>query len=184
MRLEKKAISGEIREAIEGKAYTFLANFKGLKVDQMNALRLQLAQFKTRLLVVKNSFFKRVAEELGWGDVSNMLDGPSAVISGSGDASRVAKLLKAFKKENELLTVKGGRLGEKLISASDIEEIANIPPLEVMRARVVGTIAAPMTQLVGVMQQKVCSLLYVLKAVCCCACGGCRGGSGWRSGRR
>jgi len=165
MRLEKTAIVKEIREAMEGKSYTFLMNFKGLRVEQINALRVQLAHIKARFLVVKNTLFKRVAEELGWGDVSKFMDGPSAVIAGMGDVSQVAKLLKNFKKENVLLTVKGGRLGDKLISASDIEAIANIPPIEVMRAKLVGTIAAPMTQLVGVMQQKVCSLLYVLKAV-------------------
>ena len=165
MRQEKTAILREIREAVEGKSYAFLMNFKGLRVDQINTLRIQLAHMKTRLLVVKNTFFKRVAEELGWGDISKFMDGPSAVIAGTGDVSQVAKLLKSFKKENELLTVKGGRLGDKLISASDIEAIANIPLIEIMRARLVGTIAAPMSQLVGVMHQKVCSLLYVLKAV-------------------
>jgi len=165
MRPEKKAIVKEMREALEGKSYAILMNYKGLRVDQINSLRVQLAQLKARLLVVKNTFFKRVAEELGWGEISKFMEGPSAVIAGTGDVSKVAKLLKSFKKENELLTVKGGRLGERLISASDIEEIANIPPIEIMRARLVGTIAAPMTQLVGVMQQKVCSLLYVLKAV-------------------
>ena len=165
MRLEKKAIVKEIRDALEGRSFAVLMNFKGLKVEQMNVLRLQLAALKSRLLVVKNLFFKRAAEELGWGDVSKFLDGPSAVISGNGDISGIAKLLKNFKKENELLMVKGGRLGDRLISASDIDEIASIPSIEVMRAKLVGTIAAPMTQLVGVMQQKVCSLLYVLKAV-------------------
>jgi len=165
MRLEKQAIIKEIRDAIDGKSYTFLANFKGLRVEQINSLRGQCAQMKTRLLVVKNTFFKRAAEELGWGDVSKYLDGSTVVIAGTGDVSKVAKLLKGFKKDNNLLTVKGGRLGERMISASDIDEIANIPPIEVMRAKLVGTIAAPMTQLVGVMQQKVCSLLYVLKAV-------------------
>ena len=165
MRLEKKAIVKEIRELMEGKSYAVLMNFKGLKVEQINSLRNQLAGMKARLLVVKNTFFKRAADELGWGDVSKFMDGPSALIAGTGDVSNMAKFLKNFKKENELLTVKGGRLGDKLISASDIEAIANIPPIEVMRARLVGTIAAPMSQLVGVMQQKVCSLLYVLKAV-------------------
>lgn len=166
MRLEKKAIVKEIHEALDGASYTFLMNFKGLRVDQISALRNQLAPMKARLLVVKNTFFKRAADELGWsGDLSKFLLGPTAVIAGAGDVSQVAKMLKTFKKENELLTVKGGRLGDRLISASDIEAIANIPPLEVMRGKLVGTIAAPMTQLVGVMQQKVCSLLYVLKAV-------------------
>jgi len=165
MRLEKKAMVKEIRDVLEGKNYAFLANFKGMKVEQINSLRKQFAQMKTRLLVVKNSFFKRASEELGWTDVSKFMDGPTAVIAGTGDVSKVSKLLKGFKKENGLLTVKGGRLGERMISASDIDEIANIPSIEVMRAKLVGTIAAPMTQLVGVMRQKVCSLLYVLKAV-------------------
>ena len=87
MRLEKQAILKEIKEALDGQSYAVLMNFKGLRVDQINSLRNQLVQFKARLLVVKNTFFKRVAEELGWGDVSKFLQGPSAVIAGSGDVS-------------------------------------------------------------------------------------------------
>ena len=167
MRQDKSAIVKEIREAVDGKSYTFLASYQGLKVEQINSLRQKLAPMQGRLLVVKNSFFRVAVKDLGWGDISSWLTGSSACISGMGDASQVAKLLKNFRKEkeNELLTVKGGRLGDRLISASDIEQIANLPAIEVMRAKLVGTIAAPMTQVVGVMQQKVSSLLYVLKAV-------------------
>lgn len=166
MRLEKQAIVKEIRGALEGANYALFMGFKGMKVDHINSLRNQLSGMKSKVLVVKNTFVKRAADDLGWGgDVAKYLTGPSAVITGTGDISQVCKFLKGFKKETELLTVKVGRLGDRLISASDIEAIANIPPIEVMRAKLVGTIAAPMTQVVGVMQQKVSSLLYVLKAV-------------------
>jgi large subunit ribosomal protein L10 len=81
--------------------------------------------------------------------------------------TQVAKVLRAFAKAatNKLPVVKGGYLSGQTLVAAQVESLADIPPREVLLGRMVGTIAAPMTRLVGAMNQKICSLLYVLKAV-------------------
>lgn len=165
MRAEKTAIIKELKGKLAGTDYTFFVCFKGLNVDQMTVLRTQLRQSKSSLLVAGNAFFKRAADEQGLGDVGAFLSGPTAMITGNGEVTAVARLLKAFRKENSALAIRGGQVGGANVTEADIEAMANIPSREILLAQMVGTLAAPMSQVVGVLQQKLCSLLYALKAV-------------------
>ena len=119
------------------------------------------AQMKT----ARNALIGVAAKELGWDGLSTVLEGPSTLVTGSGDVSETAKKLKGFRVANRMPALKGGWLDGQLLTASDVAAIASIPPREIMLGRMVCTVAAPMTQLVGVMNQKVLSLLYALKAV-------------------
>ena len=165
MRAEKKSIVSECRQRIDGADFVVFVDCRGLDVAQMSDLRGQLQRVNSRLQVSKNSFVRLAAEGLGWGDISSFLDGPTAVVTGMGDVTAAAKTIRSFDTTKDLPAIKGGKLGEAILSSVDVHELAAIPSREVMLGRVVGTIAAPMTQLVGVMRQKVTSLLYVLSAV-------------------
>ena len=66
---------------------------------------------------------------------------------------------------NERFRIKGGLMGTQVVSSTEIDALADLPSREVLLGRLLGTLAAPMTQLVGVLNQKVLSLLYVLKAI-------------------
>ncbi len=79
--------------------------------------------------------------------------------------AEVAKILQGFIKEHSLPMLKGGRLGTTGLSASDIELMAKLPARKILLGMLVGTIAAPMSQLAGVFRQKLASIVYVLKAV-------------------
>jgi large subunit ribosomal protein L10 len=114
--------------------------------------------------VVKNRMFRHVARELNY-DLEDSLRGPSAMIVGDGDVVEAVKILRDFIKENTLPVVKIGTLEGVILSAEDIKKLAELPPKPVMQGQLVGTIAAPLTQLVGVMQQKIASVVYVLKAI-------------------
>jgi large subunit ribosomal protein L10 len=132
----------------------------------MRDLRGHLSGAKAEIHVVPNALLGVAARGLGWGDMSQFLVGPTAMVSGAGDVSQVAKLLTAYVRDNNLpIAIKGGRLASQMLGAKDVVSLAELPPREILLGRVVGTIAAPMSRLVGVMNQKVASLLYVLKAV-------------------
>jgi len=165
MRPEKTAIVSTIKGQLDGSDYVLLVDYRGLTVEQLTGLRSELRGAGAICEVVKNSFLDQAAGESGWKVDTALLDGPTAMITGAGDVLRVAKVLKTFSQEAELPKVKGGRLGERALSAGDVAEIALIPSREVMLGRLVGTVAAPVSQLAGVLKQKVLSLLYVLKAV-------------------
>lgn len=165
MRPEKKSIIEELQGHIEKCEYIILADYRGLTVEQLSELRALLRPVGASLSVVKKSLFKKAAETEGWDELEGLLEGPIAVAFGEGDISAAAKILKKFGKNTQLPAVKGGRLGQDSLSLLDMEEIASLPPRLALLSSLVGTIAAPTTQLVGVMHQKLSSLVYVLKAV-------------------
>ena len=163
MRPEKKAITEEIKACLEGAEFSLLVDYKGMTVEMTEDLRGQLRDQNSRMMIVKNALLKHAGEATGTPGVDGM-EGPTAMVVG-GDVTAIARLIKDFVKKNGLPAVKGGSLGAQALSIDDVEEMANIPPREVLYAKLAGTLAAPMSQTVGVLQQKLCSLLYVLKAV-------------------
>ncbi len=165
MRPEKESIIAEVKELLESTGFVFLVDYRGLTVDQLAELRGKLREFDSSMTVVKNTMLGHASKAAGGPDMTGLLDGPTAMVCGTGDASATAKALTAFMREAKLPVLKGGQLGQQLLSVDDVEAIAKIPPREVLYGQLVGTIAAPLSQLVGVMNQKVLSLLYVLKAV-------------------
>jgi len=165
MRPEKESIINEITSILGGAGFVFLVDYRGLKVEQLAELRARLRDLDSSMTIMKNTLLRCASRTLGGADMSGILSGPTAVVCGTGDASQTAKVLTAFIRESRLPVLKGGQLGQQLLSVDDVEAIAKIPSREVLYGQVGGTIAAPMTQLVGVMNQKVSSLLYVLKAI-------------------
>ena len=164
-RPEKKALIKEVQQQLEASEYTILADCRGMKVEKLTELRGKLRGAQSRLMIAKNGHVALASSELGWADFEALLTGPTAVITGGGDVSEVAKVLKEFAKDSTLPVMKGGRFAERTLSMEDVAAIASLPPREVLLGQVVGTIAAPLSQLVGVLNQKVLSLLYVLQAV-------------------
>ncbi|MDP6522931.1 MAG: 50S ribosomal protein L10 [Kiritimatiellia bacterium] len=164
MRPEKKAIIDELKGYMEDSEYLLLVDYQGLNVDELAAVRGVLRDVDSKLNIAKNSLVVRAADELDR-ELGDILTGPTAVVTGDGEVTEVAKKLAGFAGQYEPFTIKGGCVGEDAVSADDVYELSRIPSLEVMRGMVVGTIAAPMSGLVGVMSQKVSSLLYVLKAI-------------------
>lgn len=165
MRPEKNTMVEEIREQVDPKGFVILADFKGLNVAKTTELRSRLRGVDARYSVVKNRLLRRVVDDMGVEGVDEALSGPTAMVSGAGDVVETAKILKAFIKENDKPVIKGGTFSGRALTAEEVDQLASMPPRIELLGRVVGTIAAPMTQLVGVMNQKVCSLLYVLQAV-------------------
>ncbi|MFO7536060.1 MAG: 50S ribosomal protein L10 [Kiritimatiellia bacterium] len=165
MRPEKEAILKEIKQKVDASEFLLLADYRGMTVEQFSALRASLRGSGARIQVVKNSLLQLVAREKGWSAIEPHLAQFSAMVVGK-NVVEAAKAIKKFRAEaKNRPEMKAGMMGDTFLSFKDIEDLASMPPREVLLAQMVGTIAAPMTRLVGVMNQKVCSLLYVLKAV-------------------
>ena len=164
MRPEKKSISEELKRKVSDSVFVILADYRGMSVGKTEELKRKLRGVNANFQVIHNRVFRHVAKELKCDGFEPGLKGPSAMVFGKGDVVQTAKVLKDFIKQAELPVVKIGSLQGAIISAADISKLAGLPAREVLLAMMVGTIAAPMTQMVGVLQQKVASLLYVLKA--------------------
>lgn len=164
MRAEKISMLSEVRKKLTDASFFILANYQGLSVLKTDDLRKRLRGAKADLQVVQNKQFSLAAKELGYTVDRKALTGASAMIYGKGDVVAAAKVLKDFIKETEKPVIKLGALQGQILSPADVDSLAALPSREVLLGRVVGTIAAPMSQLVGVLQQKVASVLYVLQA--------------------
>jgi large subunit ribosomal protein L10 len=164
IRPEKKAAYDEIRQKLSGSVFVILADYKGLTVAKTTELKKRLRGAKASIQVVKNRVFGHVAKDIGMGALEDKLSGPSAMVYGQGDVVQAAKVLKDFVKEHELPVVKIGTLQGVILTAADVAQLASLPSREVLLSKFVGTLAAPLSNLVGVLNQKAASLVYVLQA--------------------
>jgi large subunit ribosomal protein L10 len=164
MRTEKISILNEVIERVKASDFCFVLNYGGLKVTQLTALRQELAKLNSRAMVVKNSYLGKVAKDLGWSDISAMLAGPTAVVTGAGDVTEVAKVLVEFVKKNDKAVIKGASLEAAALSTADVEALSKLPSKDAMRGMLLGTFMAPATSLVRVLNAPLLSALYALKA--------------------
>lgn len=165
MRPEKKSIVEEMRGEVKDSGFVILTDYRGLTVSQTENLRKQLARVDARFRVIHNRMFKQFTKELALDRFDSALKGPSAVVTGRGDVAETAKILRDFIKANKIPAVKMAAVEGQMLQASEVDQLADMPSKPVMRAMLLGTLAAPMTRLAGVLSQKVASVLYVLKAV-------------------
>jgi large subunit ribosomal protein L10 len=164
MRPEKKAIFEEISSQIDGSSFILVAEYRGLKVEQFSDLRRQLRKAGARMQVVKNRFLRLMTREKGWSGLDPSLKGQSAIVTGS-DVVQAAKTIKKFNSANGLPLVKAGVMGDMVLTSAQIDALAELPPRDVLLGQVVGTVAAPLSRLVGVLKQKVTTIVQVVKAI-------------------
>jgi large subunit ribosomal protein L10 len=160
-RPEKVAMATEIDKRVAGALYMILADYTGMDMPTTTALKSSLREQGASFNVVKKTMISRAMTE----DVSHLLQGQTAMIYGEGDVVEVAKVIKKFTAQNKKPVITGGFVEGKPVSAENVVELAKLPSKDVLRAMLLGTLQAPCSQLVGVLDQKVASLVYVLSAV-------------------
>lgn len=163
-RPEKVAVVDEVRQRFDNADAAILTEYRGLTVKDIAGLRRTLRQSGGEYKIYKNTLVRFAAADLGL-EIDDMLTGPTAIAFIDGDAVSVAKALRDFARTNPNLVVKGGLLGNKLLSAKDASALAEIPPREVLLARIAGGLAAPMVQFAGLLQALPRNFAYGLKAL-------------------
>lgn len=164
MRPEKQAIFEEINSQISGSSFVIVAEYRGMKVEQFSDLRRQLRKVGAKMQVVKNRFLRVMTRDKGWSGLEPALKGQSAIVTGS-DVVKAAKTIKQFNSANGLPLVKSGVMGNMILTSAQIDALAELPSREVLLGQVVGTVAAPLSRLVGVLKQKVTTIVQVIKAI-------------------
>ena len=145
---EKIDAVNDITKNFTESAAAVLTNYRGLKVSQMTALRRALGS-DTTYSVVKNTLTRRAVEQAGLGELTEHLQGPTAIAFIKGDAAAAAKGLRDFAKENPLLEIKGGVFEGKTISADEVNTIADLEPREVLLAKLAGAMKGNLSKAVG-----------------------------------
>jgi large subunit ribosomal protein L10 len=114
--------------------------------------------------VVKNNFLKRAMTDSGFPDVADKLVGQTAVVTGKKDVAPVAKIFKTFATEFKVAALKIGFVDRAVLSAAELETLADLPPREVLQAQLQGLLLAPATRLVRLLNEPGSALARVLKA--------------------
>ena len=164
-RPEKVAVVDEVREKLRTSSAAILTEYRGLTVGDISTLRRSLREAGGEYRIYKNTLVRFAVRELGLQQLEESLIGPTAIAFVDGDAVGVAKALRDYARTNPHLVVKGGVLGESVLSAADAAALADIPPREVLLARLAGMFAAPMQQFAGLLQALPRNLAYGLKAL-------------------
>jgi large subunit ribosomal protein L10 len=164
MRVEKKYLVEEVAGHLKKSDYVILANYDRMTVADVAELRRRLESHHAEFHVVKNSSLRVAAQALGLPDFDSALIGPTAVVVGGRDSSAVAKVIRDFIKEKQKITLKAGVLSQRLVSSEEIEKLADLPPLDVLRAQLLGLLQQPATLLVRVLSAAPQGLVNVLQA--------------------
>ncbi|MDQ6725256.1 MAG: 50S ribosomal protein L10 [Actinomycetota bacterium] len=164
-RPEKVAVVDEVRERLSSSNGALLTEYRGLKVSELAALRRSVVEAGGEYKIYKNTLVRRAAAELELTDLDPLLVGPTAIAFIDGDAVAVAKSLRDFARGNPNLTIKGGLLGTKVLSAADAGALADVAPREVILAQLAGALAAPLQKMAGLLQALPRNFAYGLSAL-------------------
>ena len=164
MRLEKKSIVADLSKSLNASPFLLVTDYAGLRVHQFSELRNRLAGVGAQCHVVKNSFLKKSATELGYPDFSDSLIGQTAIVTGEQDVCAAAKVLKSFTAEFQKPVVRLGVLDNALLSADEIKSLADLPSKEVLQATLLGVLLAPASKLVRTLNEPAASLARLLAA--------------------
>lgn len=156
MRIEKVAILNEVVDRVKNSDYCFIINHGGVTVAQFAKLRADLRKQESRLLVVKNSFLSKVAKEKGWDEsVNQMFAGSTAVVTGKGEPTAVAKCIMDFVKASDgKASVKGADYDNKIVDAAMVEALSKVPGKDQLRATLLMLLKEPATRLARVLSEK------------------------------
>ena len=164
-REEKEQLVQVLHEELDKSQAVFVTDYMGLNVEKITKLRRDISGAGGSYQVVKNTLLRRASEGTPVAGIGQYFVGPTAIAIAHSDAVAVAKALVNFVKDNEQLEIQGGILGERPMTAADIQELAKMPPREVLLARMLGSLNAPVSNFVGVLAAIVSQLVYVLKAI-------------------
>jgi large subunit ribosomal protein L10 len=164
-RPEKVAVVTEVRERFETADAALLTEYRGLNVKALADLRRQLRPAGGEYKVYKNTLVRFAARDLGADELEALLTGPTAITFVKGDAAAAAKTLRDYARTNQSLVVKGGLLGGKVLSASEVQALADLPSRDVLLAQLAGAFQAPLVKLAGLLQALPRNFAYGLKAL-------------------
>ena len=163
---DKERVVAELTEKLRNAETLFVADYRGLTMPQIDSLRGKLLENGAKLSVVKNTLTRRAAQAAGADALLALLEGPSAIafIEADGDMVAVAKALADSARETKVLEIRGGVMLGREISASSVEELAKLPPLDVLRGQVLGAIIAPLSAIAALVNAPLQNLYGLIDA--------------------
>jgi large subunit ribosomal protein L10 len=164
-RTQKEALLEEYTEKLDRSQVMIWSNYRGLKVHQVQELRRQLRQANAEAVVVKNTLMRVALERAGLPYSDEIMDGPCAVTFVYDEIPAATRVVNIYSRDHEeQFQIRGGVVGGKLADVAQVRSLITLPSREVLLARVLGGLQAPMTGLVGTLSAVLRGFLTVLNA--------------------
>src|SRR5213592_2135129 len=163
---QKEQVVEELTARLQAADTLLVADYRGLTMPQIDELRSRLLESGARFTVVKNTLTRRAAKAAGTEALLTLLDGPSAIafLEADGDMVAAAKALADSARESRVLAIRGGVLQGRTMTAAEVESLATLPPVDVLRGQVLAAIIAPVTALAGLVNAPLQNLVGLLDA--------------------
>ena len=154
----------ELKERIQSNTVAIATQYQGINVEQVTELRRKLRAVNIEYKVYKNTLAMRALDELNLSAAAAFINGPTAWAF-SKDPVAPARILKEAAKEIKAIIVNGGVLEGRVVTPAQVEALATMPPRDVLIAQVIGTIAAPLRNFLGVLNAVPRNLVNVLEQI-------------------
>ncbi len=164
MKAIKENIISELIERLNASPFMIVVDYTALTVNQFEDLRIRLSACGAGVHVTKNSYARRASAAADYPEeIVGFLSGQTALVTGEQDICATAKALKDFRKESEKLEIRAGVLDGKLLSSEELNVLAALPPMNVLRAQLLGTLQSPAGTFVRLLNEPASGLARVLK---------------------
>lgn len=141
-----------------------VTEYRGMTVSQLDALRARLRENNASLVVSKNTLLKMALKQTGMAVPDELLSGPVAIAIAHQDLPQTIKSILEFAGTTDIFVVKGGILDQTVVDGAQLKVISELPPLETLRAGLLGVITMPMTQFLGLLNEPARGVVAVIKA--------------------
>ncbi|NDJ76302.1 MAG: 50S ribosomal protein L10 [Chloroflexi bacterium] len=151
-------------DMLENAQGVVITEYRGMTVKQLDELRGKLREKNSQFTVTKNTLLKIALNEVGMAIPDDMLKGPVALAVAFDDLPSTVKTVLDYGEDNEIFVVKGGIMGASVIAEKQLEPLSEMPPLEVLRAQILGMATMPLTQFVGLLEEPGRQVVAVIRA--------------------
>lgn len=153
----------ETNTQVQSAEILLIAHYKGLSVAEITDLRVKVRAAGARFKVTKNLLAKRALVGTNYEKISHLFKGPTAVAY-ANDPVSAAKALSEFAKKNEKLVLVGGAFGNTILDKAAINQLASMPSMDELRAKIIAMLQTPATRIAGVLQAPAGQLARVFGA--------------------
>lgn len=148
----KKKVVADLTEKMKNAAAGVIVSYQGITVEDDTALRSELRKAGVEYSVIKNTLTKRACENVGYTELTNVLEGMTAVATSAEDPVAAAKILKKFADKVDSFEIKAGFVDGKVLDAAGVNELAELPSKEMLIGKILGSLQSSLYGLAYVLQ--------------------------------
>ncbi|MBN1678812.1 MAG: 50S ribosomal protein L10 [Anaerolineae bacterium] len=160
----RQALVKSYIELLEKAKGVVVTEYRGMTMQNLDALRAKLREKNGQFTITKNTLLKIALDEVGMAVPDDLLQGPVALAVAFDDLPAIVKTVLDFTKDNEVIVVKGGIIGGSTIKEKDLDALSKLPPLDVLRAQLVGMATMPMAEFISLLDEPGRQVVAVIKA--------------------